>query len=546
MWKHAGWMVALAAAAGCTGGTTDSGTAGAVAPLTAKMPTLPWAGGSGATSPWGGTDPTRWRPEAMMANAMSAALNSAWARADVKDAVVAVPVKMLNSGFREFGDGQANAAPSFEWWHESRPPIVATLVKFNNAPTKVVFKLDHALPYNGNQLEVRWTSSDVPEVATLTLTANAAGDKTVEWTPPASLGWDNPPIYSTVALVHPQGWGDWFPIWFRFPVRPIADFKATVPSSLARFSDGGDIADHEGVSIQASGFQGQSPFDKLVAHDFGGRYNNPPFQPADIHAVFPWNGHNYVTGVGTGWTWVANQPPAPFKVMYTCFDKRNPAAEASAADGGVPSGGGWHRIGDPAETVLNDLEDGAIALGSAQNNPLPAVLLPSGGFAYNLSDVATVRFVQPGEAFITPSGTSYVDATGQAWDQSNYHWYFFQQARPVCTEEWVHPYRPTASFDFAGPTHLVQLQVDNATTVFGQSVWAVGDSAELGNWDFHKGVMLSPTSYPTWTGSVSLPAGATVQLKFVKGDGNGNTVWESGPNHVLTINGDASLHVAWQ
>ncbi|MCA1662830.1 MAG: hypothetical protein LC659_00885, partial [Myxococcales bacterium] len=189
--------------------------------------------------------------------------------------------------------------------------------------------------------------------------------------------------------------------------------------------------------------------------------------------------------------------------------------------------------------------DGPIALGSAQNNPLPAVLLPSGGFAYNLSDVATVRFVQPGEAFITASGGSYVDATGKPWDQSSYHWYFFQQERQVCTEEWVHPYRPTATLDFASPTRTVTFQADGATTYFGQSVFVVGSSAELGNWDYHKGVMLSPTSYPTWTGTAQLPPG-TVALKFVKGDDKGNVVWESGADHTLAISGDAALRVSWQ
>jgi alpha-amylase len=57
--------------------------------------------------------------------------------------------------------------------------------------------------------------------------------------------------------------------------------------------------------------------------------------------------------------------------------------------------------------------------------------------------------------------------------------------------------------------------------------------------------MLSPTSYPTWTGTAQLPAG-TAQLKFVKGDDKGNAVWESGANHTLAINGDTSLHVSWQ
>jgi hypothetical protein len=537
-----GWALALAAI-GCSG-AIDHGASTTAAPLTSKPPLLPWAGGTGAQTPWGGTDATRWRPESIMANAMSEALNDAWAKADVKDAIVAVPVKMQNSGFREFGDGQANAAPSFEWWHQQRPPIVATLVRFGSSPPTVSFRLDRGLPIGAGDFEIRYLVSDVPRVVHLVAKKDANGDWRADWPLPAEADFGDP-RYSMVFLVHPAGWADWFPLWFRFPVRPIADLQATVPTSLAHFTDGGNIADHEGVSIQATGFQGQSPFDKLIPHDFGSRYNNPPFQPSDIHAVFPWNGHSYVTGVGTGWTWVANQPPAPFKIMYTCFDKRHADAEASAPDGGVPSGGGWHRIGDPAETVLNDLEDGPIALGSAMSYPIPGSQLPSGGFSYNLTDVATLRFVQPGEAFITPMGGQFVDPNGTVWDQSNFHWYFFQQDRVVCTEEWVHPYRPTATFDFAGPTRTVTFQIDGATTYFGQSVFVVGATAELGTWDYHKGVMLSPTSYPTWTGTAQLPPG-TVQLKFVKGDDKGNVVWETGANLTLTINGDTSLHVSWQ
>src|SRR5262249_32664149 len=152
----------------------------------------------------------------------------------------------------------------------------------------------------------------------------------------------------------------------------------------------------------------------------------------DIHALYPSNGRNIVTAVGSGWTWVADRASTPFKIMYTCFERRRPDLEATASDGGVPSGGGWHKITDPAETVLNDLESGPIVLGSAMMNPVLRTSLPSGGFSYNLSDVATIRFVQPGEAFITPAGGTVADAGGASIDRSNYHWYFFHQSDDVC------------------------------------------------------------------------------------------------------------------
>jgi hypothetical protein len=139
---------------GCSSHPGESlGGSTSAASQSASMPTLPWAGGTGALSPWGGADPNRWRPEAVMANAASEALNMAWTEAGVREAIVAVPVKMLSSNFFEFGDGQSNAAPSFEWWGSKRPPVVATLLRYAAAPTKIVFKFDRDLPYAGTRTE---------------------------------------------------------------------------------------------------------------------------------------------------------------------------------------------------------------------------------------------------------------------------------------------------------------------------------------------------------------------------------------------------------
>jgi hypothetical protein len=135
---------------------------------------------------------------------------------------------------------------------------------------------------------------------------------------------------------------------------------------------------------------------------------------------------------------VADQPSAPFKILYTAFERRHPEREAAAPDGGVPSGGGWHLIGDPAETILNSVESAPIVVGSA-NNDTSGKALPSGTYAYGLSDVATVRWLRPGEAFSTKRGTA---------GHANYHWFIFQQDREVVTEEWVHPHVPNDRYDF--------------------------------------------------------------------------------------------------
>jgi hypothetical protein len=233
-----------------------------------------------------------------------------------------------------------------------------------------------------------------------------------------------------------------------------------------------------------------------------------------------------------GWTWVANTPQAPFKDMYTCFERRRADLEQAAPDGGVASGGGWHLIGDPAETILNDLEAGPLVVGAASGNRFT---VPSGGFAYNLGDVAVIRFLQPGEAFITAAGSS---------AQPNYHWYFFQQDQNVCTEEWIHPCVPGEALDFScggGPTTF---RADNATTTWGQNVYVVGDAAALGGWDARKALPLAARAYPSWSGTVDLPAGQTVAFKLIKIDGGGNVTWEAGGNRTLTV--PASFAGAWR
>src|SRR5207249_10770850 len=125
----------------------------------------------------------------------------------------------------------------------------------------------------------------------------SSGDQTAEWIPPAELGWDSP-LSGTAALVHPQGWNDWFPLWFRFPVKKIADLNVTSTT----FGDGKPIVDHERVSVQGNAGATQTPYEQLASHKFTQPYNNgqgagpngpgpaTPYTPADIHARFPFNG----------------------------------------------------------------------------------------------------------------------------------------------------------------------------------------------------------------------------------------------------------------
>ncbi|MGX6603474.1 carbohydrate-binding module family 20 domain-containing protein [Micromonosporaceae bacterium Da 78-11] len=73
----------------------------------------------------------------------------------------------------------------------------------------------------------------------------------------------------------------------------------------------------------------------------------------------------------------------------------------------------------------------------------------------------------------------------------------------------------------------------NATTVWGENVYLLGNRAELGNWNTAGGVALSSATYPAWRGTVTLPPNTSIEYKYVKK--NGSAVgWESGGNRTLT------------
>jgi glucoamylase len=73
-----------------------------------------------------------------------------------------------------------------------------------------------------------------------------------------------------------------------------------------------------------------------------------------------------------------------------------------------------------------------------------------------------------------------------------------------------------------------------ADTRFGENIYLVGSSPLLSNWIPASGIKLSPSNYPEWNVTVSLPAGETLEYKYIKRDASGNTVWEGGNNHRFT------------
>jgi glycosidase len=98
----------------------------------------------------------------------------------------------------------------------------------------------------------------------------------------------------------------------------------------------------------------------------------------------------------------------------------------------------------------------------------------------------------------------------------------------------------------------VTFTVNNATsTQTGDYIFLTGNTVELGSWsttwDGAVGPMLTP-NYPNWFLNASVPAGQTIQFKFIKIAANGTVTWEAGNNHQYTVptSGTGFVTVNWQ
>lgn len=81
----------------------------------------------------------------------------------------------------------------------------------------------------------------------------------------------------------------------------------------------------------------------------------------------------------------------------------------------------------------------------------------------------------------------------------------------------------------------------NATTNPGEKIYLVGNHPLLSNWEASSGIKLSPTAYPTWDVTVSLPDSTAFEYKFVKLDSNGNPIGPEGKKHSFVTSSSGSV-----
>lgn len=97
----------------------------------------------------------------------------------------------------------------------------------------------------------------------------------------------------------------------------------------------------------------------------------------------------------------------------------------------------------------------------------------------------------------------------------------------------------------------VTFTVNGFVTYFGQNMFIVGNTSELGFWDMGKARPLSWVDSDTWSGTVyftDVTKGTAIEYKYVVKNPDGSVIWEGGANHAYPVpsSGTGSRTDNWQ
>jgi hypothetical protein len=335
--------------------------------------------------PFGGPKESNQKLEAVIANVIQRELKAGYAKPNIKRVIVSLPVQFNKSNYFPYGDGQSNAHVDFgDYWKERVPPVVARREIYKDGTSRLEIFFAKSLGFKDHSIEQSGSNTFIK--------VKDFPDAFVINTDPQVLGLD--------------------------------EFTDLIPQEQRLFSDSRKAPDPEGI-FQKSLEKNISAFEVFGQHKMGAGYNALPYPIDNVHGRFP-DASGRHTAIGGALSWVVDANPlgkngalASFKHIYTCFDGRSEPREAAT---GVPSGSGWHHIGDPAESILNTLETTPllVALGKeAESGP------KTGTFAFQLKGTITATRLMPKEVFSTR--------------KNQFHWYAIESSRPICTEIWVHP-----------------------------------------------------------------------------------------------------------
>jgi len=279
--------------------------------------------------------------------------------------IISIPVILNDSGIRPFGDGQTNATLDLGTQElQANIPKVVGIKTLKNGENVFNFVFDKNLKIEKYQTKL------------------------------LSDNW---------VLIQPEGWSDGFYFNFEPQTLTIEEMRKGMPENLKKFP---------------------SPilFDKKTSQDLGSileKASYTAFDYADnVHGLVG----NRRTAVGGVTTW-GNF--SLFKHLYTCFDARNIEEEKKF---GVPSGAGWHLVGDAAETISNSIGEKKLLIALGRKIPEN---ISNGKLPYKLTHSIVGKYLKPKEVFWT--------------NKNQFHWYAINSNDKVCTEIMVHKCEPTIS-----------------------------------------------------------------------------------------------------
>lgn len=398
--------------------------------------------------------PTNWgnlsvaqnnRVEAVVANSAAKQLNTlatlhrflpGWQnRFQIIDGVASVPLNLRTSHIKPFGDGQTNSSVAWPGWPlgASTVPFIASL-GLESTTQQPVLLVELSMQYVEMMFQAKPENIDaslegdaaavfrlkkVDGVYRALLVAQALLDATKQpslWQAeigvlPSAVQW-NLNDYSRLKIKFGNnGQFDerFFPMLFRFPAQSIAEAKKTIPTNHSRFSDGRTVYD--------SPLSDNVTNTSQALHEWNASSQKANFFPSNggVHDRFAETPTSTEVKTATGGvdTYVLKENLSGTEVLYVCFDARNTAAEQTL---GVPSGAGWHMIGDPtrAETIINNIEKTGIFAGWGVRTPHPFTE-PA---PFDAKDIANFRVLRHGENFTTI--------------QNHFHWYAVDATKKVC------------------------------------------------------------------------------------------------------------------
>lgn len=145
-----------------------------------------------------------------------------------------------------------------------------------------------------------------------------------------------------------------------------------------------------------------------------------------------------------------------------------------------------------------------------------------------------------------PNACSSGSATGPCSTATNTNW----GSTPTSS----HSSSPTSSGACTTPTLTAVTFNEIATTTYGENVYIVGSTSQLGSWNPSNAIALSASKYTSsdnlWYVTIDLPAGQSFQYKYIRKESNGNIEWESDPNRSYTVpancQGTATENDTWR